>query len=179
MYEDVTICCFLWTYTCYLDSLTIPRCFALYSLITSTYINRLTPSKYHMGRDMRFPTMWYVRPAKAQTGMRMRTVWDQSHCKSLEYSLTVNLLTKFHLELLSLTTMGCTGSSESTLVKNVTLLEITCHGLHKAYINGYDVIITICSKCCCVPHIFISHLDKRCVKKKKTFLFFSPNLMIV
>ena len=28
----------------------------------------------HMSRDMRFPTMWYVRPAKAQTSLRIRTV---------------------------------------------------------------------------------------------------------
>ena len=51
---------------------------------------------------MRFPTMWYVRPAKAQI--------------SLEYSMTAKLLTKQHLEFLSLKG-GCTGSSESTLVK--------------------------------------------------------------
>ena len=36
---------------------------------------------------MRFPTMWYVRPAKAQT---------------LEYSMSVKLLTEHHLEFLSL-----------------------------------------------------------------------------
>ena len=26
---------------------------------------------------MRFPTMWYVRPAKAQTSLRIRTVWSE------------------------------------------------------------------------------------------------------
>ena len=41
--------------------------------------------------------------------------------------MTVKLLTEHHLELLSLN-RGCTGSSESTLVKNATLLEITCSG---------------------------------------------------
>ena len=41
---------------------------------------------------------------------------DQSICLSLEYSLTVELLTEHHLECLCLTG-GCTGSSESTLVK--------------------------------------------------------------
>ena len=41
---------------------------------------------------------------------------DQSHCLSLEYSMTVELLTEHHLEFLSLIG-GCTGSSESTLVK--------------------------------------------------------------
>ena len=41
---------------------------------------------------------------------------DQSLCKSLDYSMTVKLLTEHHLEFLSLKG-GCTGSSESTLVK--------------------------------------------------------------
>ena len=42
---------------------------------------------------------------------------DQSLCKSLEYSMTVKLLTRHYLDILSLKG-GCTGSSESTLVKS-------------------------------------------------------------
>ena len=41
---------------------------------------------------------------------------DQSHCYSLEYSMSVKLLTEQHLEFLSLNG-GCTGLSESTHVK--------------------------------------------------------------
>ena len=41
---------------------------------------------------------------------------EQSHCLSLEYSMTVKLLTEDYLEFLSLKG-GCTGASESTLVK--------------------------------------------------------------
>ena len=41
---------------------------------------------------------------------------DQSLCLSLEFSMIVKLLTERHLEFLSLKG-GCTGSSESTLVK--------------------------------------------------------------
>ena len=41
---------------------------------------------------------------------------DQSLGKSLEYSMNVKLLTKHHLEILSLKG-DCTGSSRSTLVK--------------------------------------------------------------
>ena len=41
---------------------------------------------------------------------------DQSLCQSLEYSMSVKLLTKHHLEFLSLKG-GCTGTSECTLVK--------------------------------------------------------------
>ena len=31
-------------------------------------------SNDQLSRDMRFPTMWYVRPAKAQTSLRIRAV---------------------------------------------------------------------------------------------------------
>ena len=41
---------------------------------------------------------------------------DQSLCSSLEYSMIVKILTEHHLEFLCLKG-GCTGSSESTLVK--------------------------------------------------------------
>ena len=30
-----------------------------------------THSDQQISRDMRFPTMWYVRPAKAQTSLRI------------------------------------------------------------------------------------------------------------
>ena len=41
---------------------------------------------------------------------------DQSLCQSLEYPMSVKPLTDYHLEFLSLKG-GCTGWSESTLVK--------------------------------------------------------------
>ena len=41
---------------------------------------------------------------------------DQSICLSLKYSMTVKLLNEYHLEFLCITG-GCTGLSESTLVK--------------------------------------------------------------
>ena len=62
---------------------------------------------------MGFPTMWYVRPVKAQTSLRIAQS-DQSLCWWLEYSMTVKLLTEHHLELLSFKGY-CTGSTESTL----------------------------------------------------------------
>ena len=30
-----------------------------------------------MSRDMKFSTMWYVRPAKAQTSLRIHAVWSE------------------------------------------------------------------------------------------------------
>ena len=52
---------------------------------------------------------------------RLRPAWtypqsDQSHCSPLKYSLSVKLLTEHRYEFLSLNG-GCTGLSESTLVK--------------------------------------------------------------
>ena len=51
---------------------------------------------------MRYPTIWYVRPAKPQISLHVYAQSDQSLCLSLEYSLSVKLLTERHLEFLSL-----------------------------------------------------------------------------
>ena len=59
---------------------------------------------------MRFQTMWYMGAAKALVRLRIRLF------SSLEYSMTVKLLTEHHLEFLRLKG-GYTGSSESTHVK--------------------------------------------------------------
>ena len=65
--------------------------------------------QFHLSQRMRFPTIWYLRPAYAQS--------DQSLCKSLEYYMSVKLMAEQHLEFLSFKG-GCIGSpSESTLVK--------------------------------------------------------------
>ena len=32
---------------------------------------------WHLSSDMRFPTKWYVRPAKAQTSLRICAVWSE------------------------------------------------------------------------------------------------------
>ena len=79
-----------------------------------------------MSRDMGFSTMWYVQQQRLKPACAYAQS-DQSLCKSVEYYMTVKLLNKQHLGYLSLKG-GCTGSSESTLVKNATLLEITCYG---------------------------------------------------
>ena len=34
-------------------------------------------SKEHLSRGMGFPTKWYVRPAKPQFSLRIRTVWSE------------------------------------------------------------------------------------------------------
>ena len=73
----------------------------------------------------RFETIWAATWDFQQCGMcnqqSLRSACayaqsDQNLCKSLEYSMSVKLLTEHHLEFLSLKG-GCTGLSVSTLVK--------------------------------------------------------------
>ena len=62
---------------------------------------------------------------------------DQSLCLSLEYSKSVKLLTEHHLEFLSLKG-GCTGLSESTLVKmpDCWKSHVVTHFLHIAGVQN-------------------------------------------
>ena len=80
---------------------------------------------------------------------------DQSLCWLLEYFMTVNLLTEHHLEFLSLKG-GCTGSSESTLVKiphcwkshvtaHISLLWLAETSFH--FHDQWQVDIRMC-QCC-------------------------------
>ena len=79
------------------------------------YTYEVTLLNQRMSRGMRFQTMWwYFRPAKPQISLRIRAVWSEP--LQVAWIFSVKLLTKQHLEFLSLTG-GCTGSSESTLVK--------------------------------------------------------------
>ena len=81
----------------------------------------------YMSRDMIFPTMWCVRPAKAQTSLRIRAVWSEPLLVAW-ISMTVKLMTEHHLGFLGLTG-GCRGSSDSHLSK--------CHivGYHMPRLN--------------------------------------------
>ena len=71
-----------------------------------------------LSRDTRFPTMWYVRPAKPQISLRIRAAWSRLNIYRIraDWSRLNILLTVYNLEFLSLKG-GCTDSSESTLVK--------------------------------------------------------------
>ena len=62
---------------------------------------------FFLSCDMWFPTMWYVRPAKPQISLRIckydyrEVFWStfvMSLWESLEYSMSVKLLTEHHLE---------------------------------------------------------------------------------
>ena len=79
-----------------------------------------------MSRDIRFPTMWYVWLAKAQTSLRIRAVWPEPllvtwifyDCKATEWTpFEVNKLKRRLHRLVWVYTC-----------QNATLLEITCRG---------------------------------------------------
>ena len=83
-------------------------------------------SHREMSRDMRFQTMLYVRPAKAQTRLRIRAVWSEPLLVTwmfYEYSATdqtwiaASLLNRTLHRLVWVNTC-----------QNATLLEITCCG---------------------------------------------------
>ena len=46
---------------------------------------------------MRFQTMCYMRPSKPQVSLQCAQS-DQSFCKSLEYSMSVKLLSEYHFK---------------------------------------------------------------------------------
>ena len=68
-----------WTYTFHQNFLYLLYTNTYYfyppsSLLSFTFLSTLTQRILHMSRDMRFPIMWCVRPAKAQTSLRIRAV---------------------------------------------------------------------------------------------------------
>ena len=68
---------------------------------------------------------------------------DQSLCKSLEYSISVRLLTEHNLEFLSLK-RASTGSSESTLVKMSHRWKLHV-AAHLCFVFCHNVLSLPCS----------------------------------
>ena len=77
-------------------------------------------------RNMRFPTMWYVRPAKPRISLRIRTVWSEPLLVAwIFYEFKSTDRTSFGVSKLK------TRLHRLVWVytyQNATLLEITCHG---------------------------------------------------
>ena len=82
-----------------------------------------------MSQCMRFPTMWYVRPAKPQISLRIRAVWSEPllvawvfyDCKTTDWtSFGVSKLNRRLHRLVWVYTC-----------QNATLLEITCTGSYE------------------------------------------------
>ena len=85
--------------------------------------------KNDMSRNMRFPTMWYmyVRPAKAQTSLRIRPVWSKSLLVAwilYECYATCTDWTSFRVSKLKRRVHRLVWVYTC---QNATLLKITCH----------------------------------------------------
>ena len=83
-------------------------------------------AKTYLSQCVRFPTMWYVRPAKAQISLRIRAVWSKPlQVTWIFYDCSSTYQTSFWVIKLN--------SELHRFVwvytcQNATLLEITCRG---------------------------------------------------
>ena len=78
----------------------------------------------YMSSGMRFPTMWYVQPAKSQISLCIRTVWSEPLQVAwifCELSYWWNIIWSFQAHRLVWV----------HTYQNATLLEIKCHGSYK------------------------------------------------
>ena len=82
-------------------------------------------SEDYLSRDMRFPTMWYVRPAKAQTSLHIRAVWSEPlQVVWIFYECSATDLTAFRCSKLKSRLYRL---AWIYTCQTATLLEITCH----------------------------------------------------
>ena len=80
----------------------------------------------YVSHDMRFPTMWYVRPAKAQTSLRIRAVWSEPLLLAwIFYECWATQWISFRVSKLK---RGLHRLVWVCTCQNATFLEITCHG---------------------------------------------------
>ena len=83
-----------------------------------------------MSRDMRFPTMWFVRPAKPQISLRIHAVWSKPllvacmfyECWATDWTTFEDskLMTRLYRLVWVYT------------CQNTILFEITCHGSNES-----------------------------------------------
>ena len=104
-----------WNLLASLIAISVVRCYMVILTTSLALKVMLLISQQDISHCMRFPTMWYVRQAKAQSSMRIRAVWSEPLLVAKILS-DIKLLTDHHLKFLCLTG-GCTCSSESTHVK--------------------------------------------------------------
>ena len=77
-----------------------------------------------LSRDIRFPTMWYVWPAKAQISLRICAVWSEPLLVAwLFYKCSATDRTSFGVSKLSRRLHRLVGVYSC---QNATLLEVTC-----------------------------------------------------
>ena len=136
----------------------------------------------YLSRDMRFPTMWYVRPEKRLRPACAYAQSDQSLCWSLEFSRSIKLMTEHHLEYLSLKG-SYMGLSESTLDKipQCWKLRVTAH-LYDVFTGTY-IPWCACTRaqadqCICFPTGLFSHNCSLYVVLVWGFVFISQCFLV-
>ena len=83
---------------------------------------------------MRFPTLWYVRPAKAQTSLRICAVWSEPLLVAwIFYDSKATDRTSFEVSKLNRRLHRLVWVYTC---QNATLLEVTCHGSNT--LSGHD-----------------------------------------
>ena len=94
-----------------------------------------------MSRDMIFPTMWYVRPVKAQTSLRIRAVWSEPFLVAwIFYEYKATDRTSFGVSILNRRLHRLVWVYTC---QNAALLEVTCHGLYHTIfysVRGFVII---------------------------------------
>ena len=106
--------------------------------------NKMLVLQNEMSHDMRFATMWYVRPAKPQISLRIRVVWSEPLLVAwIFYECLATYWTSFGVSKLKIRLHRPVWVYTC---QNATLLEITCHGsnvLYQCWKNKMLVWITI------------------------------------
>ena len=106
-----------------------------YSLIWDYIVAHNHLNKYlgQMSCNMIFPTMWYVRPAKAQTSLRISAVWSEPLLVAwIFYECLATDRTSFEVPKLKrrlhrpVWVYTC---------QNATMLEISCHASNTARVK--------------------------------------------
>ena len=93
-------------------------------------------SSLYMNHNMRFPAIWYVRPAKAQTSLRIRAVWSEPLLVAwIFYEYWATDWTSFEVPKLKRVLRKLVWVYTC---QNVTLSKITCQNVTLLEIKGRD-----------------------------------------
>ena len=92
----------------------------------------------HDFNSRRFPTTWYVQPAKAQTSLRIRAVWSEPLLAGwIFYDCSATDWTTFSVSKLNKGLYRLVGVYSYQIA---TLLEITCHGSYVSWLQQQNVL---------------------------------------
>ena len=125
--------------------------------------------RYEMSLDMRFPTMWYVRPAKPQISLRVRTVWSEPLLVAwVFYDCSTTDWTPFRVSKLKRRLQRLV---RVYTCQKATLLEISCTGsnilppaLHPWWLSYLWQCWLLCRTIFFCGEVVTTALFERCLK---------------